>query len=151
MDTYDGDGDGELSAEELAACSALQGAMTRVDSNNNKLLSNDEIAQRIKAYQEQSEFVGTSIRVKLGDRPVTEATVVFEPEPFMGENGQSYTGKSDDQGIVRLVGENRETPGLPLGFYKVRITRAGGEETHHGCEIADDAPSAGRLIFSLDD
>ena len=76
----------------------------------------------------------------------------MNPEPFMADalQLQSFTGVTNDEGMALLEGVQVKTPGLPLGFYRVRIaSRSGGSETIRGCEIADDVPSVNQLIFSM--
>jgi len=91
-----------------------------------------------------------SVLVELGGRPLEKAAVVFEPESFMGAGLQSYEGVSDSTGSVYLQGQSQAIPGLPLGLYRVRITRAaGGGEVVQGCEVAEDNQSGSRLVFSL--
>ena len=149
FETYDVNKDGTLSAQELKQSPALESAMNRLDKDNSGSVSAEEISQRIQAYESQSNFVGVMVQLKSGRHPVEMATVTFEPESFMGANFQSFTGVSSSGGVVNLVGQEKQTPGLPLGFYRVTIKRDGGAETIHGCEIADDVPSAGRMNIAL--
>ncbi len=158
MDAYDINGDGQLDAEELMACPALVDAGSRVDSNGDGAVSADEISQRLQGYQSLSEFIGADVYVMENRRPVSDAEVVFEPEPFMGESYPTYRGKTDQDGTVVLLSEPR-TPGFPLGFYRVRISKIeNGKEvlaekyntnTTLGREIADDTPSPNRISFDL--
>ena len=158
MDSYDTNGDGQLDAKELQACPALVNAGGRVDSNGDGAVSADEISQRLQGYESQSEFIVAEVYVMKNRRPVADAEVVFEPEPFMGGGYPTYRGKTDQNGAAVLLSEP-STPGFQLGFYRVRIsTIENGKEvlpekynanTTLGREIADDAPSANRILFDL--
>lgn len=149
IEAYDADGNGVLSTEEIKKSPALESAMDRLDSDRNRSVTADEIAQRMASYDSQSDFIPVMVMLKSGRNPIEMATVTFEPEAFMGDDLQSFTGVSNTSGVVNLVGKVEKTPGLPLGFYRITIKRDGGAETTHGCEIADDVPSVGRMNFSL--
>lgn len=152
---YDTNGDDQIDAAELEKCPALQSAMSRVDTNGDKVISADELAARIGMYQEQSTLVGTQVLVNSRRKPVANASVVFEYEPFMGNERPRFSGTTGSHGIAPLVDERTGSPSeglLPVGFYRVQITPAGrgAAEIVRGCEIADDAGSATQLVLSLD-
>lgn len=149
LEEYDENGDGLIKGKELDKSLALKDALGRIDSNNDKAISAEELASRLDAYKTHSAFVAGGLELKLGPNPVKEATVVLEPEAFMGDSFQTYKGKSDDAGNVNLIGQRVDTPGLPVGLYKMTVTRAGGETYNFGLEVADDSPSASRLVLSL--
>ena len=150
METYDANADGELGETELDKVLSLKGALARVDTNRDGAMTAEEIAARIGAYESQSDYVGTSILVFAAGQPCAGATVTLELEPFMGSDFQSFVGKTNERGATEPAGEQAITPGLPTGFYRVRILKPGSnDEIVRGCEIADDVPNANRLTFSL--
>ena len=70
------------------------------------------------------------------------------PEPFMGEGKQSYLGTTSDNGVCGLKGQQANVPGVPMGFYQVRIVHvASGVDLTRGCEVATDLPTAHSMIF----
>jgi hypothetical protein len=151
LKAYDTDGDGRIAGVELDQSPALKGALKRIDSNSDGAISGDEIKARFEAYQSQSQLVATSVLVMLDNKPLTDAKVVLEPEPFMGEALPSFSGTSDaDDGTLVPRDANNELPGLPLGFYRVLISQPQRNvDATLGCEIADDAPSVNRMVFKL--
>jgi hypothetical protein len=122
-------------------------AIPRIDSNKDGSVTADEIAARFRQYQSQSDLLPLSVRLERDKSPLSDAEVVFEPEPFMGEGLPKFKGVSDASGAVLLTGEGVDLPGLPLGLYRVRIT--GPVDADIGCEVAEDTPTSGRLILSL--
>ena len=149
LETYDTDQNGQLSGGEIEQSPALASAMDRIDSNNDGKLSSAEIAERLKAYDTQASTVPLSVRVRLGTRPLEMATVEFVQEEFTVAEPKAYSGTSDSLGAVSLATEGKSVGGLPVGLYRVTITRAGGEEYVRGVEVAEDSPDGTRIVFSL--
>lgn len=148
MTTNDTNSDGQISGAELDRCLSLKSAISFVDTNRDRAISADEIAQRMEAYKSQSTFVGMMISVAKGGRPIADATVTLTPEPFMGEGFQAFAGKTDERGRVSVAGQDDpDTPGVPPGFYQVQIAPPSGGEVVLGCEVSDDWND--RLSFSL--
>ncbi|MBN1855013.1 MAG: hypothetical protein JW829_19925 [Pirellulales bacterium] len=148
IETYDTNKDGKLSETELDRCLSLKSVLSRIDANRDRAITADEIARRFEALAGQSTFVAVTISVTKGGRPVSGATVMLRPEPFMGEGYQAFSGTTDEGGMASVVGEKSVTPGVATGFYQVQITEsAGGGKVELGCEVSDD--SNNRLAFSL--
>jgi hypothetical protein len=146
---YDRNSDGSLDASELAASPGLQAALPRIDADRNKALSSGEIADRFRAYQQQSDLVGLVVYVQRDGVPVGGAEVTMAPDPLQGEGLQSYRAVAADSGEAAPEGESQSIPGIPVGLYTVRIVHNGAEKAV-GCEVADDAPSPNRLVVDLD-
>jgi hypothetical protein len=121
--------------------------MDRLDADKDGAVSSEEIAQRIRQYQSQSDLVPLSLYVERGRAPLSGATVVFEREEFMGEGHMTFQGVSDASGAVALVSDGEDLPGLPLGFYRVRVS--GPVDALEGCEVAEDGPMGTRMTLSL--
>jgi hypothetical protein len=153
MTLYDSDGDGFIAAAELAKSPALESALAQVDANRDQKLSADEIAGRIRSWSAR----GTAIkefkcRVLMNGRPLTGAEVVFQPDPFLGDEFRSGRGQTDGQGVASISMPSDQLPdpsltGMWLGFYTVRITAANGKpaiparfntSSELGQEVADD-------------
>lgn len=146
---YDRNGDGSLDATELVASPGLQAALPRIDADRNKALSSGEIAERFRAYQQQSDLVGLVVYVQRDGVPVGGAEVTMAPDPLQGEGLQAYRAVAADSGEAAPEGESQSIPGIPVGLYTVRIVHNGAEKAV-GCEVADDAPSPNRLVVDLD-
>lgn len=145
MEQYDTNGDGKLDAKELNKSLALKSIAKRVDSNQDGALTADEIATRIREYQKQSDILALSLTIKKGTRPLVNAEVVFEPEPFYGEGLMTFKGVTNSRGNVSVINEDASFGGLPIGLYKVHIT--GPVTAELGCEVAEDSPTGSRMTL----
>lgn len=149
IQTYDKDGDGQISNSELAAAPALVAGAARIDSNQDGALSRDELQARFEGYANGSDLISLAVSVVAKKRPLEGATVTLTPEKFLGEGLQSYAGVSGPGGTCQLQGAEVKLPGLPTGLYQVHIVQEQlGIDKVIGCEIADDA-SGNRLFLSL--
>ena len=160
--TYDKDGDGQISGEELKACPALEMALPRVDKNGDSAISADEVADRITYFQTaKTTIISGSTEVTMSGEPVVGATVTFEPETFMGSQFKTCTGETDERGVAFVTGHDSKFPGIYLGFYRVRISKKEGDretipakyntESTLGYEATDDIPEVNTVIqFKLE-
>ena len=92
--------------------------------------------------------------------PLEGADVKFVPEKFLGPNMKTATGVTDQNGVAMLTIplDGNSPPGVPPGFYRVEITKAGekipakyNKETIFGQEVAIDAEGVRNGIkFDLD-
>src|SRR5207248_1995275 len=117
---------------------------------------------RIKKIQESKVGALTAIvSVTLDGRPLGGATVTFDPEPFLGVSYVKITGTTGDSGIVNMILDPNDRPGVPPGLYKIRISKQiNGKEvvppkyntdTTLGIEVASDNMDlvTGGLKFDL--
>ena len=161
MKLYDSNSDGFVDKTEVKASPGLEDAFERVDKDSDKKLSQQEIADRIRYYSTAATTILTgSTEVTLNGRPLSDATVVFEPEPFLGPAFKECRGVTDSFGVASVSGHDAKFPGIYLGFYRVRITKevSGREsipakyntDTSLGYEGADDIPMVSHGIrFTL--
>jgi hypothetical protein len=168
MEMYDKDDDGKIAGPELDAAVGLKAAMATLDANKDGAVQEDEIVKRIESWQASTVGIVTlSFRVTMDGKALQGAKVVFEPEPFLGDDIQAAEGYCSPMGstTVSIPKEKRpaaDTPaGVQLGFYRVRITKEeGGKETIPakynsqttlGKEVAPDDPDimAQRQGFAL--
>jgi hypothetical protein len=150
MELYDANGDGKLVKDELRNCPSLLVAAPRLDQNSDGAIATEEIAERFDALQSHSDIKVVDLTVTLKRKPLAGATVTFTPEPFMGEDLQTYTGVTSDQGRCELIGTEVDLYGIPIGFYKVDIVhQQHGVNAVRGVEVADDVPSINRLEIAL--
>lgn len=153
MEEYDADNDGAISKEEAKAAPGLLAAFAKIDKDASDDLTAQEIEERIVYYQTSTSWViNGTCEVTYRGRPLEGATVVFEPESFLGDSFRTCSGVTDERGEVFVTGEGENAiPGIYLGFYRVRITKEkerGGEllpakyntETTLGFEANNDVP-----------
>lgn len=154
---YDTNADGRLDAVELQKCPALLQALDRADADGDKALTAGEIAARIEAwFASGTVIMDWPVYVELDGKPLEGATVVFEPEGFLGAAFKACRGVTDKFGHAALRGADAQFPGLYVGAYRVRISKKiGGKETlparyntasELGWEVADDIPEVHSLI-----
>jgi hypothetical protein len=129
---FDTNHDGYLDAKELERCPALKASLVSMDQDGDHRLSAEEIAARIRIYQEsQVALKRTTRKVLLDGHPLQGATVTFVPEKFMSSSIKSASGVSDQSGEVTLTAEGERLPGVQPGFYRVQVSKknASGVET----------------------
>jgi hypothetical protein len=168
IEAYDKNNDGMISGTELEAVPALKAAFPRFDTSGDKGVSADEIAARVNAWKAmRTGLASVRLHVTLDGQPLTGAEVVFEPEPFLGDEVKKATGTTNQFGDVAptVAKEDRPDPTLPggvhFGLYKVRISKkTNGREiiparyntaTTLGQEVAYDDPGIlnNNLAFNL--
>ncbi|HWY85158.1 MAG TPA: hypothetical protein VNX28_00460 [Gemmataceae bacterium] len=132
MVDYDKNGDGKLDAAELEACPALKNALLHIGERKRAYLTEEEIADRLRQFQE-SKVGLSSIRCRVFRDGVGLAgvTVTFVPEGFMGGAIKPGSGISDKNGNVALKMDGETVDGLGLGFYRAEasLKDASGKET----------------------
>jgi hypothetical protein len=132
MAEYDTNHDSFLDAKELERSPALKAALKSVDQNGDARLSADEIAARIRVYQDsQVALKRIACKVLLDGRPLQGATVTYVPEKFMSSSLRSASGVTDKNGEATLLTEGEKFPGAQLGFFRVQVSKknAAGQET----------------------
>lgn len=148
MELYDTNKDAVLDTEELEQSPALFSAMARLDSDRDRNVTVEEIAERFEEYNSLSTHIPSQVAVYKRGRPLMQAKVTFEPELFMGTAIPTYQGTTTEKGTVFLKSEPA-TLGLAVGFYKVTIERANGSKSTLGLEVADDSEYASRVRLEL--
>jgi hypothetical protein len=158
MKLYDKDGDGFIAAGELDAVPGIKGALESVDADKDGKVSQSEISDRIRAWQDTGIGVmAISASFTLDGRPLTNAEVTLEPESFLGGNIQPGVGEIDSSGfaMISIPKDKRPAkdtpPGVQLGFYRVKVSKmANGQEsipakynseTTLGQQVAPDDPA----------
>jgi hypothetical protein len=147
--TYDTNSDGAIDDEEVEASPGLKAAFKNIDKDGDGNLTAEEIAARISYYKSApTTIIQGMTRVKYKRRLLEGATVTFEPEEFLGEAFSVCSGVTNEDGIASIKGHDAGFPGIYLGFYRVRITKEVkgkellpakyNEETELGYEAQDD-------------
>lgn len=124
---HDKNGDSLLEAEELKACPGLQSCAKWVDVDGDGKLSAEEIAARVRAYVEKRVgLMSFHITVSRGGKPLEGAEVVLDPEPFLGTVLRQARGASRPDGTVVFSVEGSDQPGVEPGMYRVRVSKKDG-------------------------
>jgi hypothetical protein len=130
IEMYDSNGDKALSKSELAKCPGVLGKLALYDRNNNGSVEQEEIRVRISELLKYGTGGTTlSARVDFNGNPLRGATVVLEPEPYLGDQIQTAEGVTNGAGATDLgippefVPEHlRRIKSVHYGTFKVRIT-----------------------------
>jgi beta-lactamase regulating signal transducer with metallopeptidase domain len=162
LEKYDANRDGKISGPELDYNAlVLKAALDTIDTNRDNAISADEIAARIKAWQDSKVGLIGSItcQVVRDGKPVEGAEVKFVPDNFLGENMKTAYGITGRDGIANMsikVQGPDNVPGVMPGFYSVEITKPGEDipakynsQTIFGVEIAPDVMRQPELIFDI--
>jgi hypothetical protein len=158
---YDRQNCGRIGGSDLARSPAIQSIAAQLDPQNSGGITAAAIDARIRSYREQN--IGrmlTMFAVLHNGKPLSDAVITLVPEAFLGPNMQTGGGTTDSMGRTRpsipLQGADR-FPGMPCGFYRVQITKAGesipsryNTETTLGVEISADLVRPQPLFFPFD-
>jgi hypothetical protein len=151
---YDADKDGAIAAAELDACPGLKRGLTQIDANNDSRLTAEEVAARIRRYQDDRlGIIGFNGFITMDGQPLEGALVTLEPETFMGSSIEPAEATSDAGGVFQPT-----TPGVAAGLfgaragiYRIKVSKKdakGGEtiparynsQTTLGVELGSDSP-----------
>lgn len=127
---YDADGNGSLSKGELGKCPGMLVSIAAYDANSDGSVSQEEIVNRITALRKHGVgLTRLSCDVSLNGRGLKDATIEFEPEPYLGEELKAASGVTNDRGRAQmfidpedLPQDQRDLKAVQYGTYKVRIT-----------------------------
>jgi hypothetical protein len=132
LELYDSNHDGSLDKEELVKSPAVLQSLTVYDQNGDGKVGADEFAARLaELFGKRIGLTEVSSKVTYQGRPLKDAVVVFEPEPYLGEEVPEARGTTDANGIasMAIAAENlpenlrqRNRSLTKVGIYKVRIT-----------------------------
>lgn len=152
---YDLDGDSLLSLQELKQVPGIDA--TKFDSDRNGTVSSDEIAARVRKWQESGlGLISCLCVVKLDGKPLSGATVNYLPEEFLGQTIQPGSGTTNihgsaEVGIAKddLRSDLQRFKVMHCGIFKVTITHPDhaiparyNSETTLGHEVCLESPGA---------
>jgi hypothetical protein len=126
---YDANQDGVLDAAELERCPALKNSLSIIDRDGDGRLSADEIAERLRAYgQRKLGLLAVVCRVTLDGQPLEGATVTFVPEKFMGNGFSRAAATTGPDGLAQPKVEGRQMSGVPCAFYRIEVSKKDAED-----------------------
>ncbi len=168
MEIYDTDGNGYVEGEELENAPGLNAAKTTLDLDKDGKVSGNEVEERILAWRSTDVGITTiQCTILMDGRPLSGASITFDPEEFLGEEIQAATAVTGPLGefFPLIPKENLPTPttpvGIQIGLYKVRVSKIvnGSEqipakyntETVLGQEVSNDDPAIRRhsVVFKI--
>jgi hypothetical protein len=130
MELYDTDHDGKLSQAEAAKCPGVLVAFDRYDANHDKFIDASEFEEHLQELLKHGTG-GTALSCNIiyDGHPLADATVVLDPEPYLGTEIQSAEGVTASYGAARvgiaadrLPAELQRVKLVQYGTFKVRVT-----------------------------
>jgi hypothetical protein len=130
IELYDTNHDQSLSDHELTRCPGIRMMLSLYDEDGNRSVDRGEIARRLSSLlKNRVGLTQLRSRVMYRGRPLPDATVVFEPESYLGDEVQVAQGTTNAHGSAQMgvseeyLPENvRSMKLVHYGTYKVRIT-----------------------------
>jgi hypothetical protein len=120
MEQLDVDANTMIDSSEAEASPGLSRAFARLDTNQDKQLSESEIRDRFAFYEKlRTGLVSRTFQALLNGRPVADAKVEFIPEEFQGGVTEVAVGLTDYDGMVMPTIANQDRPAMQIGFYRV--------------------------------
>ena len=164
IELYDASDDGMLSKEEWSLSPELTAVVERYDTNSDASLTDEEIAEGIRGWQEGPVGVRAVLfRVSFAGRPLSGATVKLVPASFLGDAIKPATGEANQAGAGKLgvAPEDlpRNAPKMKLaqpGLYHVEITHPKikipekyNTKSTLGVEISGAYPGVEGIVWNL--
>jgi hypothetical protein len=159
IELYDKNADGVLSRTELAACPGILAVREHFDANRDDQVSQDEIAERIKAlFSMGIGLTPVTCTVLRGSAPLDKATVRFVPDSIFGGALKAATGTTDVNGTAVMAIPDSDLPAnqaglrsMQPGIYRVEIEHPSIAESTAalGCEIDPAARGGTEPKFRL--
>lgn len=131
MEAYDTNADGRIDKTELESAPAIRFSLGRIDSDDDDEVTAEELSRMIqeKWIDAGGGVMRVGVIVKLNRRPVSGATVTFEPEDFLGDVIHAASGETDSDGYAPMSMSEEHMPhenvrsGVSPGLYLVRISK----------------------------
>ena len=129
MELYDTNHDGKLSQEELVKCPGVLISLGRYDTNNDKAIDQEEIRSRLgELLKHGTGATQLACNVSYQGKALGGATVVLEPEPYLGTEIQAAEGLTTNAGVANVGMPPEKAPAafksmklIQYGTFKVRI------------------------------
>lgn len=164
IQTYDKNGDGAISGEELDAVPGIKSALKLYDKNSDGRVTADEIAARINVWKgSQVGIMSAACTVKIDGKPLEGAEVEFIPEEYLGTAIKTARGTTGPGGMVALAiakddlpPQDKDLHGMHVGTYKIKVTHPTRQipakyntATTIGQEIAQDVEEMQQLTVEI--
>jgi hypothetical protein len=162
LSQYDTNKNGTLDAEELAQAPGFQAALKSCDQDGDGQLTAAEIAARVKnIVGEEVGMLQMQCMVTLDGQPLANAMVTAIPEKALGDQFRTAKGTTNAQGLAGLSMGMEGFPGMQCGIFKIEISHKDEQgvetlpakyntATTLGMEVALDLPTTERgLTFAL--
>lgn len=127
---YDKDQSGSLNKVELVACPGMLAQMSAYDKDSNGEITLAEINERLASlYKARVGLTALMCEIRVNGKPLSNATVTFEPEPYLGDDMKTAVGTTDSSGSAEMSISEDELPSdlkdiraVQYGTFKVRVT-----------------------------
>jgi len=124
MALCDANGDGFIDKTEVKTSPALNFALDDIDVDGDKKISEDELNERFKIYEDTAVGLQSvqMFIVKRNGEGIEGATVRLVPEPFMEDYIEVAEGEVLDlEGMVQIMTLPPD-PGVRVGMYRLEVT-----------------------------
>jgi hypothetical protein len=130
MELYDKDDDGKLNQTELSSCPGVLIGIDHYDTNRDKMIDREEFTTRLsQLLKNRTGATQLACIVSYQGKPLVGATVVLEPEAYLGNDIQPAEGVTTKAGIADVGMPPGKAPAalqatklIQYGTFKVRIT-----------------------------
>jgi hypothetical protein len=158
----DTEGNARLEDGELATVPAIATAAVALDTDGDKGVSRQELAQWLDEVSRSKVAITTfETVVRHRGRPLAGVLVKLVPEPFMGGEIKAAEGTTDADGLARVTIPGGRYPGVNCGIYRVEITGKGNDgrplparyssTSTLGVAVGGPLPEQGMALFELKD
>ena len=121
---HDKNKDGKLQKEEWEQSPPLASIADRIDEDEDQLLTIEEIAAYMRAWQEsQSHIVAAMPTFYLDGEPLEGAKITLQPAKFLGSTYPKATAVTNADGTANFQLEDGSFPGVFSGMYLVSVSK----------------------------
>jgi hypothetical protein len=127
---YDKNQNGSLNKSELAACPGMLAQINAYDTDSNGEITAVEISNRIASlFKAKVGLTVLMCEIRVNGKPLSNAEVVFDPEPYLGDDMKRAVGTTDVSGNAEMGVADEDMPrnlqgvkAIQYGTFKVRVT-----------------------------
>jgi hypothetical protein len=125
IEQYDANKDGKIAGDELDACPSLKSCSRWLDPKGDGVTA--EMVQSMIQKWQATKIGRVSYLCAFyrNGKPIQGAKVTFVPEKFLGVAMPTVLGETDEGGVAVMSVAGVTPEGLPLGFYRVQVTKDG--------------------------